>query len=127
MAGDVTGSHEEEPMFRNVLRSTVIAAVVGGAALTLSACGGAPATTITKDGTYTVGSDIIAGTLAKETISGAAQCELTLKTPEGITLAVSQAAGRDDPTAHTVALKAVPLKDGQTVQVKNCGTLVIQS
>jgi hypothetical protein len=133
MAGDVTGTYEEEPMRKNLVRNTIIAAVLGGAGLALAGCG-APASTITEDGTYTVGSDIAAGTLAKESISGAAACMLTVKASTGTTIAVSQAVQHQvelsgitlEQPAPTVALKAVPLVDGQTVQVKNCGTLVIQ-
>ena len=117
-------------------------------AFTLTACGSsAPATpdsSITGDGSYTVGEDIEAGTLiysAAGASTHAAGCQYKLDDSNGKPIGVSQTMkdmvreGHDSWFAPKNVLSrgtlkalgiGLPLFDGQTLIVQGCGTLVIQ-
>lgn len=124
-----------------VLRTTILAAVIGGLALTLSACGSsAPATSITSDGSYTIGEDIAVGTLTRGPgATGAASCLYKIDNADGTPFGVSQsvkdmAAEQDSWFAPKSVLSrgtlkplgpGLPLVKGFRLTVRDCGQLVI--
>ena len=104
----------------------------------LAACGSSvPATTILKDGSYSIGEDIATGVLFRDSIAGAAACMYKLEDPSGNPFGVSQTvkdeALEDDTwfapksVLSRVTLKplgvGLPLIKDYTLIVRDCGRL----